>query len=170
MHYHIVRPEPDVNIELRIGHLLAVDIEERNLVRRKFGGNGALAVGGKDHMRDDISHRHGVDEFHIGALDRQHGDGLVLAIGDQREVAGWIDAQPRRLLADTDAAYVFRRVRFEIDDMNLVVRYLLEGVPFLDEVDRIGNQRDRAGRVDVEVDGRPDHRILQREIGDYLRV
>jgi len=77
---------------------------------------------------------------------------------------------PEGCLPTLMAAHVVRRIGFEIDDMNLVVRYLLEGVPFLDEVDRIANQGDRAGRVDVEVDGRPDHRILQREIGDYLRV
>jgi hypothetical protein len=45
-------------------------------------------------MRDAVAHCDGVDQLDLGALDREHTDRLVLAIGDEGQSASRIDAQP----------------------------------------------------------------------------
>src|SRR5437660_712099 len=47
-----------------------------------------------DCVRDAIAHCDGVDQLDLGALDREHTDRLVLAIGDEGQSASRIDAQP----------------------------------------------------------------------------
>ena len=64
----------------------------------------ALAVGGEDRVRDDTPHVDGVDYLHIGTLDRQHADGLVGTVGNEREVARGVEAQAGWLLTDGQRA------------------------------------------------------------------
>ena len=78
------------------------------------------------------------------------------------------DAQPGGLFARGDGRGQLRRVGLEIDDIDLVVRHLLQRVALLDDIHRIRDQRHRAGGVDVEIHWRPDDRILQRQAGDDL--
>jgi hypothetical protein len=50
------------------------------------------------------------------------------------------------------------------------VGHLLQALAILDHIDGVGDERDRAGGIDGEVDRRPDHRVLQRKIGHDLWV
>ena len=121
-------------------------------------------------MRNALAHRYGIDQLDLGALDGQDADRFVLTIGHQRQIAGRIDAQARGLFPNRDCGNGLWRVCLEIDDMYLVVGDLLQAIAILDDIDRVGNQRDRTGRIDIEVDRRTDHRVFQRQIGDDLRV
>ena len=46
----------------------------------------------------------------------------------------------------------------------------LSASPSLIDGDRVRDQRDRAVGRDVEIDRRADHRVLQRQVGDGLRI
>ena len=46
---------------------------------------------------------------------------------------------------------------FEVDDVDFVVGHLLQALAILDHIDGVGDERDRAGGIDGEVDRRPDH-------------
>jgi hypothetical protein len=166
----IVGKQPGQHVLLGVGDLFAVDVEHRHLVGDVLDHERALAVGREHRGRDLVAHRNGADDFHVGAVDRQHADRLVGAIGDQRQIAGRIDAQPRRLLAAGERGDEFGRLGFEVDDVNLVVRDILERTVVVHDVHRIRHDGDRAGWIDVEIDRRPDHRILQRQIGDDLWI
>ena len=78
----------------------------------EFGGERALAVGRKLDMRNDVSHVDRVNDFHVGALDRQDADRLVGAVGDEREVACRIEAEARWLLANRHRVGELGRVGF----------------------------------------------------------
>jgi hypothetical protein len=54
--------------------------------------------------------------------------------------------------------------------VDFVVGHLLQALAILDHIDGVGDERDRAGGIDGEVDRRPDHRVLQRKIGHDLWV
>ncbi len=78
----------------------------------KFSGERALAVGRKLDMRNNVAHIDGIDNFHVGALDRQDADRLVGAVGDEREVACRIEAEARWLLANRHRVGELGRVGF----------------------------------------------------------
>ena len=87
-------------------------------------------------------------------------DGLVGAVGDEREIARLIEAQTGGLFADLDGRCELRRGCLKIDDVNLVVGSHLQLVAILRDVDRIGNERDGVRRIDRHIDRRSDHRVL----------
>ena len=167
-HHDVVGPLSGRQIDLAVGHLAAGDIEHGELVRGESRGQRALAVRREHHLRDAVGHRDRVGDLDVGAVDRKHADRIVAAVGDQRHLAVRTEAQPRRLLAAGDRGGQLRRRGLEIDDIDLVVRDLLQRVAVLDIVDRVRHQRDRAGRVDVEIDRRSDDGIFQGQAGDDL--
>ena len=53
-----------------------------------------------------------------------------------------------------DGADGLGRIGLEVDDMDFVVGHLLHVLAVLDHIDGVGDERDRAGGIDVEVDRR----------------
>jgi hypothetical protein len=123
-----------------------------------------------DGMRDLVSHRDGVDHLHVGAVDREHADRLVGAVGDERELARRRDAQAGGLFCTGDRGNQLGWSGLEVDDVDLIVGHLLERVAFLDDIHGIGDERDRLARVYGDVDWRSHHRILERKVADDLGV
>src|SRR5262249_19434154 len=108
-------------------------------------------------------------ELDVGALDREHADRLVVAVGDQGEIAGLVDREAGRLLADLDRGDAGGRVRREVDHVELVVGRRLPVGAVLHPVDRVRDDRHALVRRDRQVHGRTEDRVHQRQRGDDLR-
>jgi hypothetical protein len=119
---------------------------------------------------DDVSHVDGIEDFDIRALYAEHTDCFICPVGHKGEVTGWTEAQARRLLADRHSASKLGRVGFEVDDIDFVVGRDFKIVTVFDDIDGIGHERHRVGRIDRHVDRRADHRVLEWKIGDGLWV
>ena len=137
-------------------------------MRRESHRQRPLAVRREHHMRDAVGECKRVRDLDLGAVEREHADRVVAAIGNQRHLAGRADAQARWLLTDGDGRSQFGRARLEIDDIDFVVRHLFQRVAVLRHVDRIRHQRNRAARIDIDIDRRSNDRILQGQGGDDL--
>src|SRR5262249_60276892 len=90
---------------------------------------------------------------------------LLSARFDERQISGAIDGHARRLLAGLHGCNHSRRRGRQIDDIDFIVRYVLQVVAILDHVDRAGHQRELIVRCNREIGRRPDNRILNRQIG-----
>ncbi len=129
-----------------------------------------LPSGVNDHVGHLFADRHRVDQLDLLALDREHADRVVGAVGDQRQVAGAVDRQARRLLADRDGVDQLRRAGGEVDDVELVVRHRFPAGTVGRPVHRVGHQRELAVGRDAQVGRRAEDRVHQRQAGHDLRV
>lgn len=148
---HVVGKHAYPEIDLAVGYLLPVNVELGDLVDRILRGQCMLPVGGDRDGRDGIAHGHRVDELDLFAVDREHADRIVGAIGDQEEVALPLDREARGRLADLDSGNQLRERRLQIDDEELVVGYWLPAGPCRLIGQRIGNQGQALVRRDREV-------------------
>ena len=64
---------------------------------------------------------------------------------------------PDGCFPDRDRADGLGRIGLEVDDVDFVVGHLLQALAILDHIDGVGDERDRAGGIDGEVDRRSDH-------------
>ena len=125
-----------------------------------------LAVGGEDHVRHLLAHRHGIDQRDLAARDAQHADRVVGAIRDQGQVARPVDRQARGLLADLEGIDQPRRRCREVNHVQPVVRRRLPARPILHPVHRICDQRQLLVRRDGQVHRRAEDRVHQRQAGE----
>jgi len=79
-------------------------------------------------------------------------------------------ASPDGCLPGVRVAASFGGFALEINDVELVVRPLLQRIAVLGNINRVRHQRDRTGRVDVEVHRWADDRVLQGQAGHDLRA
>jgi hypothetical protein len=152
-----------------LAYLLAGDIEQRDLVAGELGGQGALAVRREDDVRHLLADHDSVDQLDLLAGDAQDVDRAVGAVGDQRQRPGTVDRQARRLLAERERIDQLRRARRQVDHPEAVVRNLLQDPRLVDDVDRIGHQRQALVGRDREVGRRADDGVGERQADDGLR-
>jgi hypothetical protein len=78
--------------------------------------------------------------------------------GEQRDgVAPFHSPMPPALPSERIAHLSYGRRLLRCDDVHFVVGHLLQVLAVLDHIDGVGDERDRAGGIDVEVDRRADH-------------
>jgi len=94
--------------------------------------------------------------------------GAVAAIGHKGLVSlrGYIEA--RRLLSDCKRGDELWRCGLEVDDMDLVIKHLLQSFSLLDHIDGVRHERERTIRRDREIHRRTDDRVLERQISHNL--
>src|SRR5262249_35320648 len=166
----VVRPEAHREVVgLVVGHVRAVALQHRHLVRGELDGERTLAVWGDGDRGALVLDGHRADEAHVLPGDRQDRDRLVVAVRDQRQIAAGIDRDARRLLADLERGDRRRRADRQVEDVQLVVGDELPRAALLDGVHRVGDQRELLVGGDRHVRGRADDRGRQRAVGDGRR-
>src|SRR5439155_26922280 len=62
------RQQPGWHVVFFIGHLLAADLEDRDLVRQEFRCKGTLAIRCEDDVHDRVVHWHSIDDLDLVAV------------------------------------------------------------------------------------------------------
>ena len=114
--------------------------------------------------------RHRADGFHVLAIDCQHGNRILSAVGDQRQCSGAIDRHARSLFAGLDRTDMRGRCHDQVDHVDFVVRHTLPVLAVFHPVERIGDQGQVPVRGDGKIDRRPGDRVHQRQVCDDPRL
>ena len=122
-------------------------------------------------MRHVFADLHRVDELDLLAVDREHADRVVGAVGNQCEVAGAVDRHAGRLAADIcDRFDQAGRIRCQVDHMQPTGGPRFPAGAVDGVLDRVRYQRELAIRRNREVSRRAEDRIRERQRRDDLRV
>src|SRR5207248_10590269 len=172
---YVVGPQAHRHVVLGIGDLLAVDLEDRHLVARELADEGELPVGSNGHRGDLLARRalraqgDGIFDLDLLAVDGENADRVVGAIRHQRELPVAAESETRWLLADGHRLELRGWRGGQIDDVDLVVRLGLERIARLDDVERIGDEREALIGRDGDVGGRPRDGVRDGQVDEDPR-
>ena len=158
----VVGKDPGRQVALVVGHLVAVDRQQRDLVGGRFDGERALAVGG-DRDRGNLvgrrSDRHRIDDLNVLAvIDSTEIVPSARLATSARSPFGLI-AMPEGCLPTVIVPITAGRACLQVDEEDLVVGRQLVAPSLDDRLHRVGDESDLARRGDREVGRRPDDRV-----------